>query len=136
LHEEHGIHAKNHIDKSFSWNDNLFRQLRVQLIPEHWFTPLMQGFVEKQEFEGLELILIARRQATRGGTRYHHRGIDEQGYAANYCEFEQIYTYKKDFSEQGDLEVFSYSQIRGSPPMFWTQKDVKKTFMHKTTEFT
>lgn len=25
-----------------------------------------------------------------GGTRYHARGIDEDGYVANHCELEQI----------------------------------------------
>ena len=38
----------------------------------------------------MELILIARRGAERGGTRFLHRGIDENGYVANFVEVEQI----------------------------------------------
>ena len=38
-------------------------------------------------------ILISRRQCYRAGTRYYMRGIDLEGYAANYVETEQIIEY-------------------------------------------
>ena len=51
----------------------------------------MQGFIDRQSVQDkLDLILIARRGAERGGTRFLHRGIDENGYVANFVELEQI----------------------------------------------
>lgn len=34
--------------------------------------------------------LISRRSTQRAGTRYHTRGVDSAGYAANFVETEQI----------------------------------------------
>lgn len=36
----------------------------------------------------LKYNLISRREWHRGGTRYNHRGIDSEGYAANTIETE------------------------------------------------
>jgi hypothetical protein len=48
------------------------------------------------------------------GTRYHSRGVDAAGHCANYIETEQILT-------AGGLSV-TYTQIRGSIPIFWGQQ--------------
>ena len=57
-----------------------------------WCTHLVQGFIDRQSVPGsqLDLVLIARRGADRGGTRFLHRGIDENGFVANFVELEQI----------------------------------------------
>lgn len=52
-----------------------------------------------------------------GGTRYNSRGIDTNGYVANFVETEQIMTF--------DLEVYTHIQLRGSLPFYWNQKGVK-----------
>ena len=49
----------------------------------------MQGFIDRKSIrDQLDLILIARRGGERGGTRFLHRGIDEKGFVANFCELE------------------------------------------------
>jgi hypothetical protein len=47
------------------------------------------------------------------GTRYHSRGIDDQGNVSNFVETEQIVLVDDDLS--------SFVQIRGSIPLFWRQ---------------
>lgn len=49
-----------------------------------------------------------------GGTRYNARGLDDEGNVANFVETEQILYYKN--------YIFSFTQIRGSVPVFWQQK--------------
>ena len=38
-------------------------------------------------------VVISRRQCFRAGTRYYMRGVDSEGYAANFVETEQIVEY-------------------------------------------
>ncbi len=52
------------------------------------------------------------------GTRFLARGLDDQGNVANYVETEQIITYEN--------HLFSFVQIRGSVPLFWTQKTISQ----------
>lgn len=59
--------------------------------------------------------LISRRSRFQAGTRYLRRGIDENGKVANYVETEQIVVYKS--------HLFSFVQIRGSIPVFWSQSN-------------
>ena len=47
------------------------------------------------------------------GTRFHSRGIDEQGNVSNFVETEQIVMYEE--------SVQSFTQVRGSIPVFWRQ---------------
>ena len=61
----------------------------------------------------LEYILISRRSNKRAGTRYTHRGVDDEGQVANLVETEQLVYY--------DKYVMSHLQIRGSVPTFWQQ---------------
>jgi len=49
--------------------------------------------------------LIARRGAERGGTRFLHRGIDENGFVANFVELEQIVIREE---KNGALQIYSY----------------------------
>lgn len=82
-------------------------------------TPMIMGFVSecvyrvpntKDEFK---MWLISRLSRFRAGTRYHVRGIDEEGNVANFVETEQIVLYRN--------EISSFLQIRGSIPLFWDQ---------------
>ncbi|CAE6466545.1 unnamed protein product [Rhizoctonia solani] len=63
--------------------------------------------------------LISRRSRFRAGTRYFARGIDSQGNVANFNETEQLVLVNPSTSHPPD--VFSYIQIRGSVPLFWTE---------------
>jgi phosphatidylinositol-bisphosphatase len=58
--------------------------------------------------------LISRRSHHQGGTRFHARGIDDDGNVANMVETEQILQYQ-DY-------LFSFVSVRGSVPIFWTQE--------------
>lgn len=60
------------------------------------------------------LTLISRLSCRRAGTRFNSRGIDDDGYVANFVETETIYWYPSG-------SCFSYVQIRGSVPIFWEQ---------------
>lgn len=60
------------------------------------------------------LTLISRLSCQRAGTRFNSRGIDDNGYAANFVETETVYWYPSNL-------CFSYAQIRGSVPIFWEQ---------------
>jgi len=60
------------------------------------------------------LTVISRLSCRRAGTRFNSRGIDDDGNVANFVETETVY-----WSPRGTL--FSYSQVRGSVPLFWEQ---------------
>lgn len=77
------------------WNHNLYKHMKSQRVPNHWFIPLIQGYVAHAKVNietgvDLELVLIDRRRWLMGGTRYNARGCDEQGNAANCVESEQL----------------------------------------------
>ncbi|KAL7909689.1 SacI homology domain-containing protein [Trichoderma velutinum] len=64
------------------------------------------------------ITLISRRSTKRAGLRYLRRGIDEDGYTANFVETEQVLS-----SPTWDTSspAYSFTQIRGSIPLFFTQ---------------
>ncbi|KKP03225.1 hypothetical protein THAR02_04654 [Trichoderma harzianum] len=64
------------------------------------------------------ITLISRRSTKRAGLRYLRRGIDEGGYTANFVETEQILSSP---AWDASSPVYSFTQIRGSIPLFFTQ---------------
>lgn len=83
----------------------------------HWITPCIQGYVGVAMLNGLKVSLIARRSRHFAGTRFNRRGIqpDSQGYVANEVESELIMETENAF--------VSLRIIRGSVPIFWTQRE-------------
>ena len=81
-------------DKAFCWNYNHIKQFIQQKIDKIWTVSLVQGYVSQfSSFvsgKKLDLYLFKRRSWQRGGTRYIHRGIDDNANAANFVESEQI----------------------------------------------
>jgi hypothetical protein len=71
--------------------------------------------------ENLSVLLIARRRYLRGGVRFFHRGIDDKADVANFCELEVILLYNTTEDYRKVTHAYSYSQIRGSCPFYWTQ---------------
>ncbi|KAG8746619.1 hypothetical protein FRC10_004221 [Ceratobasidium sp. 414] len=67
--------------------------------------------------------IISRRSRHRAGTRYFSRGIDAQGHVSNFNETEQlvILTPPSASSTTSAPDAYSYIQIRGSVPLFWTE---------------
>ncbi len=58
------------------------------------------------------LTIISRLSSRRAGTRFNSRGIDDDGNVANFVETETVF-----WSATG--LCFSYTQVRGSIPIFW-----------------
>ncbi|KAI8458463.1 SacI homology domain-containing protein [Phakopsora pachyrhizi] len=74
--------------------------------------------------------LISRRSILRPGLRYQRRGIDSKGSVANFVETEFILeTQRNPYIEDDRVTVevskpkifWSFVQIRGSIPLFWSQ---------------
>uniref|UniRef100_A0A2P2I941 Phosphatidylinositide phosphatase SAC2-like n=1 Tax=Hirondellea gigas TaxID=1518452 RepID=A0A2P2I941_9CRUS len=99
-----------------------------------WVVPVIQGFVQIEPVpldtpdtntekhnampgDFYSLCLISRRSRHRAGTRYKRRGVDEDGYVANYVETEQLVTL--------NTHVIAYVQVRGSVPVYWSQPGYK-----------
>jgi hypothetical protein len=61
------------------------------------------------------MTLISRLSCRRAGTRFNARGIDDDGNVANFVETETIF-----YAPTG--LCFSYTQVRGSVPIFWEQQ--------------
>jgi hypothetical protein len=108
-------------NKKFVWNYGISKKLVEESVSNNWLTPIIQGYVGIAEVElnrkKLRLILISRRSYHHAGTRFNARGIDENGYAANTVETEQIVIYNGC--------TYSYVQIRGSVPVFWKQSGLR-----------
>ena len=60
------------------------------------------------------LTVISRLSCRRAGTRFNSRGIDDDGNVANFVESETVLWHPSGL-------CFSYTQIRGSVPIFWEQ---------------
>ncbi|KAF2276871.1 SacI domain-containing protein [Westerdykella ornata] len=65
------------------------------------------------------LTLISRRSVKRAGLRYLRRGVDDEGNAANSVETEQILSPAT--WETSRDKIFSFTQYRGSIPLFFSQ---------------
>ena len=73
-----------------------------------------------------DITVISRRSIKRAGLRYLRRGIDEDGNVANSVETEQVLSPAVDAdtpldSDDKSTKVYSFVQIRGSFPLFFTQ---------------
>ncbi|TAQ88055.1 hypothetical protein B7494_g3605 [Chlorociboria aeruginascens] len=64
------------------------------------------------------LTLISRRSVKRAGLRYLRRGVDQEGYTANSVETEQILS---DSQWSPSSHIYSFLQLRGSIPIFFSQ---------------
>lgn len=65
------------------------------------------------------LTLISRRSIKRAGLRYLRRGVDDEGNTANSVETEQILSSPTWDTTQD--KIFSFTQIRGSIPLYFSQ---------------
>ncbi|KAK9415387.1 putative SAC domain-containing protein [Seiridium unicorne] len=63
------------------------------------------------------ITIVSRRSIKRAGLRYLRRGVDDDGYAANNVETEQLLS----SPSWSDSKIFSFLQVRGSIPLFFTQ---------------
>ncbi|TWU78378.1 inositol polyphosphate 5-phosphatase [Metarhizium rileyi] len=128
----------DNFDDTYLWNSFMIRPLvefRSRLMPperealdsSRILTSAIRGFCKtmtipqsaspiREPRNGMPsyMSLISRLSCRRAGTRFNSRGIDDDGYVANFVETETIFC-----SPAGTL--FSYVQVRGSVPVFWEQ---------------
>lgn len=113
-----GLDVYQQCDQRFHWNRHLLTSLD-ELNPriQRYRLTTILGFISINENalgHGLNWMLISRRSTKRAGTRFNTRGIDWEGNVANFVETEQIV-------ERSDTKA-SFVQIRGSIPLYWSQK--------------
>lgn len=129
-------------ERRFVWNGMLLSNLLGHLDDkaskrdvQRFFLPLICGFVAIQRCSvqsrapgpendaavqsaggkrQFDLVIISRRAVGRAGVRFFMRGADPRGEVANFVETEQIIVV--------DDYTFSFVQVRGSIPLFWTQR--------------
>lgn len=98
-----------------------------------WCVPLIHGYcgVTRLNIVGkyVVILIISRRSRVFAGTRYLKRGLQDSGHVANHVETEQIVldlTTLKGKEEYLNGSFSSFVQIRGSIPVFWSQRINKK----------
>lgn len=122
-------HIAIRADSRFFWNFHLAQDL----ITNGALDPLLvviSGFVQSESAQfdrhEVEFTLISRRDRRRAGVRFHTRGLDSDGNAANFVETEQILM----VHQNGKYIASSFVQIRGSIPLRWHQKPNLKWAPH------
>ncbi|KAH9180498.1 SacI homology domain-containing protein [Lactarius sanguifluus] len=118
------------VDRQFWWNEHLSKPfIDAGLHP--YVLPLVQGFFQIASFSvpldpelseagdttRVEYIMMSRRSRDRAGLRYQRRGVDDEAHVANFVETETVTR----IDRENITNIFSYVQIRGSIPLFWTQ---------------
>ncbi|KAK9461122.1 SacI homology domain-containing protein [Lipomyces oligophaga] len=116
-------------DATFMWNSYMISELlkyrshlqedeKSALDQCRLLTSVIRGFAETvnarlDSKNPAKLTVISRQGCRRAGTRYNARGVDDEGNVANFVETETIV-----YTPQW---CFSYTQVRGSVPIFWEQ---------------
>ncbi|KAJ3380706.1 inositol polyphosphate 5-phosphatase [Lobulomyces angularis] len=126
-------------DTHFVWNQHLLKSilqvrekelgpdLKAEFDESGLAVMLMQGHCSTLEQRvgsfSFKVGIISRLSCKRAGTRFNTRGIDDNGNVSNFVETEFMF-FTKNYS-------FSFTQIRGSVPLFWEQTGFQVT--HKFT---
>ena len=107
-------------DEKFFWNLNVSMPF-IERNLGSWTTPIANIWTETKTFtqnqRKYNLTLVSRRGSRRQGPRYIKRGVDKNGDVANFVETEQILR----SLGAGGGDVFTFTQIRGSIPLYWEQ---------------
>ncbi|KAH7926636.1 hypothetical protein BV22DRAFT_1062448 [Leucogyrophana mollusca] len=118
------------VDRQFWWNEWLSKPF-VDAGLHSYVLPIMQGYFqiasflppkdlsapEEDSVAPVDYIIVSRRSRDRAGLRYQRRGVDDEARVANFVETETIMRVQRN----NIPNIFSYMQIRGSIPLFWTQ---------------
>ncbi|CAO0793176.1 unnamed protein product [Mucor circinelloides] len=124
-----GVHS---FDEHFLWNQFLIsglldfrskldRKKQMDLDRGGFLVFAIRGYVGVEvvdiDNEKFELSVISKLSCQRAGTRFNTRGIDDNGHVANFVETETVL--------YSDRTCYSYTQIRGSVPVFWEQQGMQ-----------
>lgn len=111
----------------FRWNDlqsRTFQKMLKDVSSDKWVIRLMHGYYEEMTVDlfsnVLSVHIISRRLIQAAGTRYNKRGLNDDGFAGNFVETEQVVT-NLTLSSKIKPMVSSFVQVRGSVPMYWYQ---------------
>ncbi|KAG8217577.1 putative phosphatidylinositide phosphatase [Butyriboletus roseoflavus] len=118
------------VNREFWWNEWLSKPF-VDAGMHSYVLPIVQGHFQVSFFDlptnsymsehdpvsHVNYLIASRRSRYRAGLRYQRRGVDEEARVANFVETEAIMSIKRN----GIANVFSFVQIRGSVPLYWTQ---------------
>ncbi|KJH51038.1 hypothetical protein DICVIV_02799 [Dictyocaulus viviparus] len=109
-------------DSRFFWNRSLhFPFERFGINISQWLLKCIVGSVlVRTVYIGHRtgrVALLSRLSCERVGTRFNVRGVNSNGYVANFVETEQVIVL--------DDKECSLVQIRGSVPLFWEQPGVQ-----------
>lgn len=81
-------------DSQMMWNYFLVRDFYTTLKRKKWVMPVIRGYIDQKNFidggNKFSIMVIARRSRHFAGTRYLRRGINHEGFVANWVEVEQI----------------------------------------------
>ncbi|GAA5804802.1 hypothetical protein HPULCUR_010310 [Helicostylum pulchrum] len=124
-----GVYA---FDQHFLWNQFLIsglldfrskldRKKQMDLDRGGFLVFAVRGYVGVEtvdiDNERYDLSVISKLSCQRAGTRFNTRGIDDNGHVANFVETETVF--------YSDRICYSYTQIRGSVPVFWEQQGMQ-----------
>lgn len=113
----------SNLSPQYAWNTFLSTSLQSDLAHKVVF-PIINGFVNFTNYEKVDeekelcFGVISRKDHRRTGLRFWVRGIDIDGNTANSSENEFIIIIRGKENSQ----LISYMQIRGSIPVFWSQR--------------
>lgn len=113
----------------FKWNDHCarhFAEAGSNSIPtDKWIIKMIHGYYEEMlvDLFGnlISIHVISRRLIQNAGTRYNRRGLNPEGFPANFVETEQIVS-NLTISSPIRPSITSFVQVRGSVPLYWFQK--------------
>lgn len=123
----HSLSVDNY-EEEYMWNsflmqeiityrDRLDKNTKQILDDEGFLTTVIRGFAETfityVKKNKIALTVISKQSWKRAGTRFNARGVDDDGNVANFVETELLM-----YSNQ---YCFSFTEIRGSIPVFWEQ---------------
>lgn len=123
-----GEQAEQGFDPAFCINGPYVKKFAALKGAEKFCTGFILGyFVQKDLFlktgRVATFTIISRKQVERLGTRFYSRGIDADGFVSNFVETETILEITE---TEGAKRVYSHVQIRGSIPLFWSQRPTLK----------
>lgn len=126
--EKPHVHFGKHYQQDYMWNSFLMQELfsfrsnlesyaQSILDSNNFLTIAIRGFAKTVPLSGAgdSISIISKQSWRRAGTRFNARGIDDNGFVANFVETEFIYT------NPSKNSIFAFTQIRGSVPTFWEQ---------------
>lgn len=120
--------SNDNFEREFMWNDFMLNEIisyrdrlnqsaRQILDDEGFLTTVIRGFAETvityiRDWK-VSMTIVSKQSWKRAGTRFNARGINDEGDVANFVETEFI-MYSNEY-------CYSYTQVRGSVPVFWEQ---------------